>query len=213
MRSHASALRTQLSQGVAALRLADRFYEKGQSWEVELWSTSSDAMARMESASSASTAMRDKPFRFAFKVIDVGASQVAEIEVRPVSQGGQTIEPRIDHVVLKINSDRTIIQKNVYYKDGRPPVAFLGGNESNLSLGFDGYPLVLPDLKSIDGKPITEAPRDLPNGARLNATRGLDFRFHDAYAREIRVIWEDGAPWPAYVKTPAGVAIVRGDHP
>jgi hypothetical protein len=78
------------------------------------------------------------------------------------------------------------------------------------------FPLDLPRIERGRGRRIERLP-ELPApmravaaraGFRGDTRRGLWFEEQDFFGRPIAFFWREGEPWPAYLKTTQGVAVL-----
>lgn len=178
-------------------------FKQGQKWIVELLPKANSDSFGVRSSSMSSPV---KALRFSFEVLRFDSETgLAQIRVQPDSSAKNRIAgPPVDHLVLAINDKFFVTRREVRYTGSTPARSFEGDGRDNISLGFDIFPLDLPNIESMPGAPVQDLPSDLADlGGLENA---IEFRFSDLYARPVRVIWRKGAPWPDYIQNSAGVA-------
>lgn len=66
----------------------------------------------------------------------------------------------------------------------------------NANAGLDLFPLNLPRL-------------DPPEGKIIVRSDAVEFETQDHFARPLKVIWKKRTPWPSYIQSSAGVAVLR----
>lgn len=209
---------TQAVRALSMVGLQRRFYEVGQSWSVDFRANES-TLARKSGGLAVDPTVRTlrRPSRFDYKVLAIDSRlHRASIEVRQhINSDDLPVDPRLERVILTVSEQFVVLAKELFYRDGRAPTTIALNAAGNVPMGFDAYPVDLPDLASREGQPLREVPDELKERPGLTSARALDFRVNDLFARPVRLIWTEGEVWPVYVQSPAGTAIlvVVGSHP
>ncbi len=195
------------ASALALLGLQRKFFYVGQTWTVQV-THKSDSRGRMPAPSASPLPEPTaSPVLYDFKVLAVDGLKRARLEVRERANhagiGG-------DHLILLVNEQFVAFRKELHYGDGRGVRVIELGGDANVALGFERFPVDLPDLGAMAAEPV----RELPQALRpyLEATHGqiLDFRFDDLFARPVRALWADGDVWPLYFESSAFTAILIG---
>ncbi len=206
--------------------LQGRSYRVGDQWEVIAWRSDKMQVAAMMSSPSDHPPLRQEMAAFRYTVVSVadGASGVAEIRIEPIEAYGLALfDPRVKSVTIR--TDVKLSQYTKTYVFSVPGVMGMK-KEVTVPVSADGirsgitplelFPIDMPRLEMGDGSRVTKVPELPPvllpiaksSGYKLRADEGSWFEETDFFGRPIQMLWRTGEPWPAYLKTPYGVAIL-----
>ncbi len=206
--------------------LQGRTYHVGDQWEVIAWRTDTMRAAAMMSAPSDHPPLRQEMAAFRYTVISVapGADGVAEIRIEPIDAYGlSSFDPRVKS--LTIRTDAKLSQYTKTYVFSVPGMMGMK-KEVTVPVSADGirsgitplelFPIDMPRLELGEGTRVTKLPELPPalqpiaksSGYKLRPDEGSWFEESDFFGRPIQMLWRTGEPWPAYLKTPYGVAIL-----
>lgn len=187
---------------IQALKLSERFYKPGDAWAVRFTPTSDPAvaaMARMESVADVKPVERESS-TYDFKVIGLPDANLARVSVtQRLAPGENRMDPKIDHVVLTMNRRFIPVKKEIYYRNGRPPLAIALDERGPMAMGMEAAPVDMPNLGNDDGTPLVDPATGKP---------GVRFETEDIYGRSVSATWLEGELWPSVVDTTAGTARV-----
>lgn len=220
-----SAARPEGDAGVAGVQglrgLRTRAYQVGDSWTVIAMKSEEQRVAALKMAPDAAPRPAPELGVFRYTVVEA-PERSGEIEIR--------VEPQASHGIslpdsrvrsLTLRADASFLQKAKVYAFGRG-----GSRERRVPVSPDGirsnvtplelFPIDLPRIELGEGRRVAELP-ELPAGiARVARESGYDpkpgdglwFEEQDFFGRPVELFWRQGDPWPAYIKTPQGLAIL-----
>lgn len=205
---------SRLRNAVAPARFQPRFFLKGESWTVAV--SPVDASAMMSLPGGPVRRARQAQL-FECRVADVESAGLAQVDVRQIlGEGESPADARVELVRLVLDRAFTVVRKEVRFRDGTPTRISTRGEGGTLAKGFEAFPAELPPVNETAGSPVEAAalpalPAELAAYAarfRINPARAVEFRYQDLYARDVRVVWQQGDPWPSYVETPSGISVL-----
>ncbi|MCM2323325.1 MAG: hypothetical protein NDJ90_08690 [Oligoflexia bacterium] len=200
------------------IRLLGRDYRVGESWLVAATQFDPTEMRRTDDPHSLNPG-KGRTGIFRYEVVAVKSSGTPEVTLRITqqqSQGFPRIDTRIEALELTF-SDHSRQTRKAYRVRGREapiPVAPEALRAQTSILEF--FPLDVPEIETAEAT----TPRALPAlpdtlarlreeaGAPVDPKRSLWFEQDDFFGRPVQVLWQKGDPWPAYLKTPGGTAIL-----
>jgi hypothetical protein len=205
--------------------LYGRYYEVGETWDVAAIHLDSSAMRRTSDPDQ----LRDREgrvgiFRYEVKKVTGGAHPEILVHVSQLSDFGKSpIDPKIQTVVLKVD-DQLNENDKTYVRAGTPTMVLSGSSTAmrTQATPLELYPLDVPDVATADRATTSQMP-ELPSGLQAIASqvgwkpelgRSAWFDQSDFFGRPVQFLWQQGDPWPAFLKTPHGVAILirKGGH-
>jgi hypothetical protein len=142
--------------------------------------------------------------------------QVTLKVVQVESHGKAKVDPRVDSLQLTLGG--TLKQQSKAYRlQSRNELIAVSpdGLRSRIS-ALELFPLDMPDILSAE-RARPEALPELPQALDELATRASFkpelarstwFEQEDFFGRAVQMLWQQGDPWPAYLKTPHGVSIL-----
>ncbi len=214
-----SAPRDQALSSQLLTRLYGRYYEVGDTWTVAAWQLE-HGMMRMTGDLNRTQSQVGRGGIFKYLVTDVktGSQPQVVIQITQVEAWGiKPVDPNVQFLELKMND--SLLQSEKTYRVGTGPnsqlrVASANGIHTEIS-ALELYPLDAPEV-SFSNQVPTKAPV-LPKGVeafatqtglQLNFANSFQFQQDDFFGRPVSVIWESGKPWPSYLKTQNGIALL-----
>ncbi|MBI3557976.1 MAG: hypothetical protein HY074_17065 [Deltaproteobacteria bacterium] len=154
-----------------------RFYVPGDQWLISVTRVS-PGMVHGDDNVSAHLNYQLDPVFYRFRVLQINAAGEAQVKVLPVDADGKS--DGAGQALFTLNRQLKIT-----------------GITGNLRLGFDSFPVELPDLgraKLLSG-----------NDAAVSAQQQtIAFESPDLFSRTVRVSWKHGDLWPSEVETMSG---------
>lgn len=185
-----------------SLGLKRKFLEPGQSWRVDVYRKSLVAMRRTGEPKD----LREKALpveTYYFQVAALTEGRKARVEIRPENE-------RKPKLALTLDDRFVILSKEELDDQGRVMRFTALPENHNTVMGFEAFPIVLPDLSSTAGEPLESVPAKLrETRPRFDRERAARFQFADMLGRRVEVIWQDGDPWPSFVETAGVVAVMN----
>lgn len=177
----------------------DRFYKKGDRWLMEVRYLNA-GMVRKTSGDEAHRDSYADPVYFEFKVESLSNDQnEAHIVVSQVTREGKPIDARVKHAKITVSRRLKLVSKQYFYRGREEPISAEFSGDRNLPMGFDAFPIELPDF---------EGSRLLSPSRLAEAAPGdsIWFECHDLFMRKVRVQWKRGELWPRQIKSHNGQA-------
>lgn len=198
-------------------RLFGRYYQVGDHWTVAAWQIE-HGMMRMTSEANQTQSQVGRGGLFKYEVIQVKNGSHPEVTIRVVPLEGlgfEKVDPKVQYLDLKMD-DAWVQSEKTYTLAGRsqPEKASPNGIHSQIST-LELYPLDPPEVSFSNSNPARNP--SLPpvilkfaqaSNWKLNLSRSFQFDQDDFFGRPIELIWEEGMPWPSYIKTNNGVALL-----
>lgn len=207
------------ADGLSPTLLKDIFgrqYKEGDSWDVAAWQFMSSTMRKTADTSKLSTGFNNGGI-FHYEVIRSGSGQRLKLKITQLNvKGFKPVDPRFESIFLEVNE--TLSQSRKDYR--------LRGQTSTLSVSPEGihssmtplelYPLDFPDVVTAEQKTPTSPPllpnaiQDVANklGFNVDPKRSKLFEQDDFFGRPIKIMWQEGDPWPAFIQTSGGISIL-----
>jgi hypothetical protein len=211
-----SALSTSLIRN-----LFGRMYQVGDSWDVASWSET-NPMAMKSSDAESVAHRRGRTALFHYEVVSVQPAPNQQIVLRVTqveSQAVKKIDPRVTSLKLVFN-DRMLQGRKTYEmvdSQGATRLIAVSPNDMHSAITpMEMFALDVPELVTADSRRAQAMP-ELPDalralksgsGLRFDASRALEFEQDDFFGRPVNAIWQQGDPWPAYLKTSNGISIL-----
>lgn len=203
--------------------LQGRKFKKGDQWEVIALRSEQMRVAAMKSAPSEDGHSHgtNRPDIGVFRYTVTGVNDgLADIQVEQVQKFGIGIyDARVSSLAMKTDQQLMQHEKRYAFVSKRGEKKDIRVSPDGLRSGITGlelFPLDMPRLEMGDGKRLKKVPV-LPEalqkvssqaGFRIDASEGLWFEESDFFGRPIEIFWKTGDPWPTYMKTSYGVAIL-----
>lgn len=202
----------------ALSRLFGRYYQAGDTWEVAAWVLEQPIMNKVSRPEGQRPSVRKAGiFHYEVTAVKNGPEPEITLLIRQIDRHGIAIvDPRIETLTLKMN-DRLQESEKSYRVAGRSapvPVSTQGLRSGLTELEF--FPLDAPEIATALTTPAKALP-DLPEAvAALAGSVGWSpdlsksqwLEQDDFFGRSVQMLWQFGDPWPAYLKTSNGVAIL-----
>lgn len=205
------------------IQLQGRYYRKGDTWEVAAWQFDANIARRLDDREMLKPTMR-KGGVFRYEVIDVKPGNTeATLKVTQVrSRGLDLADANVESLTLVFNDKQIQTQKAYRLKDsGETVVASPNGLRSSATrTSLELFPLDAPEVNTAErlDAHMPELPTQIKEfadaqGWKPNLAQSVWFEQDDFFGRPVQMLWQKGDPWPAYFKTPQGVAILlsKGD--
>jgi hypothetical protein len=211
LRAQASgtALSTSLVQNVLG-----RFYQVGDNWDVLVWQESSTLAAK----TAAPTTYRGRIAEFHYEVTKVNPGSDSKVTVKVTQKqdfGLKPLDSRVTSLDLTMSDKFAQSQKTYHFGGTRVFAASPNGLHTAVSL-LELCPLDVPDIYTAEQSAPTALP-SLPTafdatakkaGYSADLSKSAWFDQEDLFGRPIEILWQRGDLWPAYMKTPGGIAIL-----
>lgn len=197
-------------------------YRIGDSWEVALWQVNRSMMR-----------MTNEPHQladefpyfgiFRYEVTGIRTASTSEVTLQVsqiATEGTRLIDPRVSHITLTMTDEFTQFKKTYKFKKDPDtqsegiPVSPEGIRSAMTPLEM--LPLDIPDIYTAERKRTTTQP-PLPSRVQEyakkiqfspNLEQSVWFEQEDFFGRPIQVLWQQGDPWPAYMKTSYGISLL-----
>ncbi len=205
-----------LSSGLI-MRLFGRYYQVGDTWTVAAWQLE-HGMMRMTSDANQTKSQVGRGGIFKYRVTEVktGTHPQVVIQVTQMEeQGFSRVDPNVQYLQLRMND--SLLQSEKTYSlgpDSRLRLASPNGIHTEIS-PLELYPLDTPEVSFENRTPLKtpELPGPIKkfadqSGWHLNTANTVQFKQDDFFGRPIDIIWEQGKPWPSFLNTSNGIAIL-----
>jgi hypothetical protein len=194
--------------------LLGRYYEVGDSWDVAAWNFSETQMRKTQDPEQLRRhANAFGRFHYTVRSVKSGPNPEVVIDVTQL----EAADPAVERLTLTMNDRLVQSAKEYRMRDGRVAPANAHGIHSSATI-LELLPLDVPDVDTAERRDATALP-ELPEEARAVAaragyspelSRSVWFEQDDFFGRAVDVLWQKGDPWPSYIKTPGGIAILLG---
>jgi hypothetical protein len=210
--------------------LLGRSYQVGDSWDVIAWKTTSSIAAPFARHDSVednpqSTVGQAGLFHYEVRDVKTGADGKIVIRVRQLTElGFVPVDPKVDELILTLNDQlqgQMLQTHKAYHFAGHSELVPVSENGVHSSVSpLELYPLDAPEPESPVETRATQLPI-LPDPISGIATRlgwnpqlskTYQLNQEDFFGRSIEMLWQQGDPWPTYLKTPNGIAILLRTH-
>lgn len=203
-------------------RFFGRPYRVDDTWVVAAWQ-SNPGIARMTSDPQSLRGDKGKVGLFQYRVIEVKNSPVPEvsISIRQLNSRetpAPVIDERVEKILLKMNDSTIQTHKSYVFKtsDGSREVTVAPEGLRSRITQLELFPLDVPEVASaaaVSANAFPELPQALQaffkqRDTALDLGRTLRVEQDDFFGRPVTILWQQGEPWPAYLKTTQGIAIL-----
>ncbi|HAR41466.1 MAG TPA: hypothetical protein DCS07_02350 [Bdellovibrionales bacterium] len=211
-----------LSTSSSAL-LFGRPYQKGDSWDLAVWRLNQTQEMLRPAPTLAASELRDpivaESGLFRFKVIQVSqdAAPVIEIEVTQLRQAGfSLIDPAVERILISGDGNFHPLKKQYFIKNRPEPFSVSPNGIRKVKSLIDFLPIDFIPLDNAVREELRYPPRLPPairefaakTGFKPDLSRSVWLEQDDFFGRPIQALWEHGDPWPSYIKTPHGIALL-----
>lgn len=212
----ASGERAALISSEILTRITGRGYQVGDHWEVAAVRIE-NPMARMISDPDRLQPSYSAAAFFRYTVREAenapGGKLVVTVE-QIATPSAPIIDPKVSAVILTLASDSTQTRKE--YQIGRKIVSVSPEGVRSPITSLEFYPLDLPEIRTaeaLSGRSMPELPARLQQAvagrvANVDSASAIWFEQDDFFGRPVQALWRKGAPWPTYLKTANGIAVL-----
>lgn len=193
--------------------LFGRYYEVGDAWDVAVLRLRPN-LERMTEESSHLSEGEGKPAIFHYRVTDVKFGQEPEVLIEVTQK--TAVDPRVERLVLKMSDQFVQSEKSYFFAGSTEPLRVAPSGIRSRATPLELLPLDAPEVETAELARAERLP-EIPSGLRAltwGAGRGPDlgqsfqFEQEDFFGRPVTGLWQLGDPWPAYLKTVHGVAVL-----
>ena len=199
--------------------LYGKYYEVGDSWNVAAWQLKpTSPMGKAEDPNLNGKQLGPGGI-FHYEVISVknGINPEFTLKITEVSTPDfPRIDPKIESINLRVSNELAVKMKTNTLSEGYKEPSF---SSTHLPMGssfLNLFPLEVPELSSADRKAASALPvlpakiqeyvKKVAFAPKLDQSIWMEQ--DDFFGRPIEMIWQQGSPWPSYLKTVNGIAIL-----
>jgi hypothetical protein len=198
--------------------LLGRYYTKGDNWDVAAWQVSHSGMRRLDDPKY----LQDRigtPGLFHYEVISVKNGLKPEVVLQVTQKEGpgfSTIDAKVSELHLTMNDQLHQSEKTYFFKDQSSELHVSPEGVHSRMTPLELFPLDVPEVTTADLQTRTELP-ELPQviqtftnkiGFKPDFSKSTWFEQDDFFGRPVQILWQHGDPWPSYLKTTNGIAIL-----
>lgn len=198
--------------------LFGRYYQVGDSWDVAAFEFM-NPMARMTSDPEHLKMGIARSGIFHYEVVSVNTTGTPQVVMKVTQKsdlGLSPVDPHVQTLTLTM-SDQMVQTRKSYQLAGRAqPVAASPNGLHSAITPLELFPLDVPELLTATRQKASSLP-PLPDEVQSIAkkasyqpdlSKSSWFEQDDFFGRPVQVLWQNGDPWPAYLKTENGLAIL-----
>jgi hypothetical protein len=189
---------------------------EGDSWDVAMVRTAA-TMMRMTADPHHLKSPKGRVALFRYTVTEVQDSGEITIDVTQLHETGfKPVDSRIEHLKLKMN-EKTVQTEKKYFARGVERAISVSPEGLHSSITpLELYPLDIPEILTAERKAPSSFPA-LPEelgeirktrASSLDLSKSIWFEQDDFFGRPVEILWQKGDPWPAYLRTHNGIAIL-----
>lgn len=197
-----------------------RNYQVGDSWRVAALQTDSSIM-RMTSDPNHLRHLNQRIGVFRYRVIAVQDGPQPEFTIQVTQEtefhGSKfaPIDSRVESLILKMNQQTVQTKKEYSFRGMSNRIQVAPEGLRSAITPLEMYPLDVPEVFTADKSTPSSFPQ-LPaqleklrsNQNQIDLSKSFWFEQDDFFGRPVQIIWQKGDPWPAYIKTANGIAIL-----
>jgi hypothetical protein len=200
-----------------------RPYRVGDTWRVAAWIPDPSIM-RQTSDPASMQPKRGRGGIFQYVVTSIHGGEV-DVRITQVdAPGAPLVDPHVTSLDIKISLAGGFEQKAKTYALAGSGKTFTASHEGvHVPVSYlELFPLEAPELTTAmrgDVKEIPQIPAGLQalaggTSPKIDPQRAARFEQDDFFGREIEAIWRQGDPWPVYMNTTNGTAVlISGPSP
>lgn len=209
--AHSNALSTLSQAASLGLNL-----DVGDQWDVLSCKIKSNSAAK----TSETTHFRNFCGIFHYEVTRIQSREPRHLEFKVTQKGdsGLTLrDPKLESIEFSTN-DQLQSSHPIYHFKQMPLLDSLIRITHSASTALEFYPLALPDFSTaeylpaskgrIDLSPELEKAAEMTDLKTVNLANSIWLEQQDLFGRPIQALWQVGDPWPSYLKTPQGIALL-----
>ena len=210
----ASALSTSALSASTLKMLFGRFYQVGDSWDIAAWIFRNSEMRKTSDPEHTEKKLGPGG-SFHYEVIRIRSGTEPEVDFKVTqipSNDFNPVDPRVSqlNLTMRLTAQDQLIQAHKTYSFLNPDIR--NNDQTPLQL----FPLDIPETLNADPLPKASEPQ-LPFeiqriahklGFQPSLSESTEFRQDDFFGRPIQILWQHGDPWPVYLRTVNGIAIL-----
>ncbi|MEK6705038.1 MAG: hypothetical protein AABZ06_04565 [Bdellovibrionota bacterium] len=200
--------------------LPDSKYTVGSTWTVAAWSIKHPLQSLTTHGHTEEASKAIAGGFFNYKVLAVTNEAGIHITTIKIIQiTNTTVDPRVESLTLTLET-RLGVTKQVrkaykFFSQNEPVIVSPEGVHSAATI-LELFPLDFINLSAAQSQPATAAPK-LPEfaesvakktGHRIHPDQTTAFEQDDFFGRPVKILWQEKTPWPAYIHTANGIAIL-----
>lgn len=206
-------------------RAIGRKYKVGETWDVIAWRLDRPISRMTNQEEHLRTLVRESGI-FRYEVLSLSSDASPNITLRVTQIEGDNVrkvDPQVDHLILTLTDQMVEKQKVISFVDRPNPVAVShqGLRSGELQTLLEVFPLDVPEVLTAERAMIRQLP-ELPQkvqefvantGFKPDFSQSTWYLQDDFFGRPIEALWERESPWPTYLRTSNGIALLirRGD--
>jgi len=194
-----------------------RNYQVGDTWRVAALQTPSSIM-RMTSNPKHLQLLNGRIGIFRYRVVTVSDGTQPEFTLEVTQESGEksSIDSRVESLTLKLSHNSVQTLKEYRFRGVNHPIRVAPDALRSAITPLEMYPLDVPEIFTAE-KTVAQSFPNLPTSLkkihsqqshRIDLKQSSWFEQDDFFGRPIQVLWQKGDPWPAYIKTSNGIAIL-----
>ncbi len=204
---------TSSTSTLAIKNLYGRYYSIGDHWDVYAWQLNHSTFPLKRTPLDQNEVGEGGLFHY--EVVQLKNGIFPQIIVKITQK--EAIDSRISQLMITFTDQFVQTEKIYHFKgsdQGIPVIA--NGIRSRIS-PFELYPLDVPDIETAEQsvpKTLPQLPLQIRKAAELDGykpdlSQSAWFEQDDFFGRPVHVLWQKGNPWPSYIRTQSGIAILK----
>ncbi|MEO7163944.1 MAG: hypothetical protein ABI041_13575 [Bdellovibrionia bacterium] len=194
--------------------LFGRFYKVGDSWDIASWNFTSSKMRKTSDPEQIKKQLGPGAiFHYEVMRIRSGAEPEVDFKVTQMpSRDFKVVDSRVSqlNLTMRLTSQDQLTQIHKTY-------SFLEKNISNNNqTPLELFPLDIPETLNAEQQTKPTEPelpseiQDIANrlGFHPSLSQSTEFHQDDFFGRSVQILWQHGDPWPVYLRTVNGIAIL-----
>jgi hypothetical protein len=202
--------------------LFGRTYKVGDNWDVAAWQIQSPMMRKLSDPDKLNPAVRASgTFHYEVTAITQDPSDPTDhqitVKVTQTSNDGMQVMDRHVNGMFMSFCDHGVQTTKTYSLRGHNELIAVSAQGLRTPMTpIDLLPLDVPETSTAEKSNVTEMPSMPPEvqtfatriGFKPNLSQSVWLEQDDFFGRPIEMVWEKGSPWPSYMKTSNGIAIL-----
>ena len=193
-------------------------YKIGDHWDVAAWQINRSS-ARMTGDPTQLLPEISNFGIFHYEVVNVksGDSPTVTLKITQTdTPQSRPVDSRITSLDLTMTDEFNQIEKSYFFKGHASGVRVSPEGIRSGMTTLELFPLDIPEITSADrkrAKAIPQLPEKIQSYAnqiqlKPDLSKSAWFEQDDFFGRPIQVLWQQGQPWPIYMKTSYGIALL-----